>query len=134
MPTITRLHSGKQKVASVLALFTSTGTLICCALPSAIAALAGGAAVASFVTTFPWLIPISQYKGWIFIAAGVMITFSGLLIFRPKGRVACSLTGGEGCEIAGRFSKVMFWLSAGIFGIGAFFAYALVPVLDFFDL
>lgn len=31
----------KEKVISVLALFTSTGTLICCALPAALVAVAG---------------------------------------------------------------------------------------------
>ena len=122
-------QSFKQKLASFLALFTSTGTLLCCALPSAIAALAGGAAVASFVSTFPWLVSISQHKEWIFLPAGLMIVLSGLLVYRPKGKVACSLTGGQGCEVAGRFTKAMFWMSAGIFTVGLFFAYALVPAL-----
>lgn len=122
----------KQKLSSYLALFTSTGTLLCCALPSALAAVAGGAAVASFVSTFPWLVPLSQNKEWIFLGAGLMILLSGILIYRPRGRVACSITGGEGCEVAGRFMKVMFWLSVGIFATGAFFAYALLPLMLFF--
>ncbi|MFQ5569610.1 MAG: hypothetical protein ACE5G0_08035 [Rhodothermales bacterium] len=119
----------KQKLASFLALFTSTGTLLCCALPSALAAVAGGAAVASFVSTFPWLVSLSQYKEWLFLSAGLMIALSGLLVYRPKGKVACRLTGSEGCEVAGRFTRVMFWSSAVIFTVGAFFAYALVPLL-----
>ena len=122
-------RTAKQGVVSFLALFTSTGTLFCCALPSAIAAVAGGAAVASFVSTFPWLIPLSANKGWIFLASGLMIVFSGILVFRPKGKVACSITGGKGCAVAGRFTKAMFWISAGIYSVGAFFAYAIVPLL-----
>ncbi len=128
-PTTQKDQRLKQKLASFLALFSSTGTLLCCALPSAIAAVAGGAAVASFVSTFPWLVSLSQHKEWIFLAAGLMIVLSGLLVYRPKGRVACSLTGGQGCDVAGRFTKVMFWLSAAIFCVGVFFAYALVPLL-----
>lgn len=123
----------RQKTASFLALFTSTGTLLCCALPSAIAALAGGAAVVSFVSTFPWLIELSRYKDWLFLVAGVMIVFSWTLVYRPKGKVACRITGGEGCEIASRFTKVILWTSAGIFVVGAFFAYALVPILRIID-
>ena len=119
----------KQKLASFLALFTSTGTLLCCALPSAIAVIAGGAAVTSFISTFPWLVPLSRQKEWIFLASGLMIVLSGVLIYRPKGRLACTITGGQGCEVAGRFTKVMFWMSAGIFAVGVFFAYALVPLL-----
>lgn len=88
--------------------------------------------MASFVSTFPWLVPLSQNKEWIFLGAGLMILLSGVLIYRPKGRVACSITGGEGCEVAGGFTKVMFWSSAGIFAIGVFFAYALLPLILFF--
>lgn len=123
----------KQKLASFLALFTSTGTLLCCALPSAIAAVAGGAAVVSFVSTFPWLVSLSRHKEWLFLSAALMIVLSGLLVYRPKGKVACSLTGGQGCEVAGRFTKVIFWMSAGLFSIGIFFAYALVPMLRLLD-
>ena len=129
MPPVQQDQTFKQKLASYLALFTSTGTLLCCALPSAIAVVAGGAAVTSFISTFPWLVPLSQQKEWIFLASGLMIVLSGVLIYRPKGRLACTITGGQGCEVAGRFTKVMFWMSAGIFAVGMFFAYALVPLL-----
>lgn len=130
-PTESRTY--RQKLSSYLALFTSTGTLFCCALPSAIAAIAGGAAVASFVSTFPWLVPLSQHKGWIFLGSGLMILLSGILIYRPKGKVACTIAGGEGCEVAGRFTKAMFWLSVTIYVVGAFFAFGLVPVLRLLD-
>lgn len=131
MPSSTSQDAAKNqsRVASFLALFTSTGTLLCCALPSAIAAVAGGSAVVSFVSTFPWLVPLSRQKEWIFLIAGVMILISGLLTYRPKGKVACSLTGGKGCEVAGRLTKVMFWVSAGIYAVGIFSAYALLPVM-----
>ena len=98
----------QQDAISFLALFTSPGTLLCCALPAAVAAVAGGAAVASLVSTFPWLIPISANKGWIFLVSGLLIVFSGSLVLRPKGVVACSITGGEGCAVAGRLAKMVF--------------------------
>lgn len=116
----------------MLTLFTSTGTLLCCALPAALGALAGGAAVTSLVSTFPWLVPLSRHKGWLFLFSAVMIVLSGIMTLRPKGRVACSITGGHGCSDAGRFAKVMFWLSAGIWLVGASFAYALVPIMSLF--
>lgn len=121
-----------QMVTSYLALFTSTGTLLCCALPSALAAVAGGSAVASLVSTVPWLVPLSQSKEWIFLGAGLMILLTALLIYRPKGRVACSIAGGEGCAIAGRFPRITFWISAGIYAVGVFFAYALFPLMQLF--
>ena len=119
----------KQKGASCLALFTSTGTLLCCALPSALAAVAGGSAVMSMISTFPWLVPLSQNKEWIFLASGLMIALTAFLIYRPKGRVACSVTGGQGCEVAGRFTKATFWGAAAIYAVGSFFAYGLLPLI-----
>jgi hypothetical protein len=119
----------RQKAANFLALFTSTGTLFCCALPSALAAFAGGSAVVSLVSTFPWLVPLSQHKEWIFVGAGLMILLSGFLTLRPKGKVACSIAGGEGCQVASGFQKTMFWTAAGIYGIGVFMAYAIVPLM-----
>jgi hypothetical protein len=121
----------KQKASSFFALFTSTGTLICCALPAAVAAFAGGAAVTSMISTFPWMVTLSGYKEWIFLGSGIMLLISGILVYRPKGKMACSITGGEGCEVAGRFTKVMFWSSVIIYSTGAFFAYALVPMMRF---
>lgn len=119
----------RQSVANFLALFTSTGTLICCALPSALAAVAGGSAVVSLVSAVPWLVPLSQNKEWIFLGAGLMIVLSAFLTFRPKGSVACTIAGGEGCRVASRFQKAMFWLSASIYGLGVFFAYGLLPIM-----
>ncbi len=119
----------KEKIISFLALFTSTGTLLCCALPASLAAIAGGSAVVGLMSTFPWLAPLSQHKGWIFLVAGVLIGFNALLSFRPKGAVACAITGGKGCEVAGRFSRVMLWTSIVVYAIGVFMSYAIVPIL-----
>lgn len=122
----------RQRISSSLALFTSTGTLLCCALPAAVSTLAGGSAVLGLTSALPWLIPLSHYKDWIFLTAGVMILISGILTLRPKGAIACSITGGQGCEVAGKFTKFMFWVSVGIYIIGAFVSYALTPILRTF--
>ena len=123
----------KGRLISFLALFASGGTLLCCALPAAIAVVAGGAAVGSLVAAFPWLVPLSRHKDWIFLAAGLMLLLNGILLFRPEGKVACTITGSAGCEVAGHFTKIMFWISMVIVGIGAFFAYAIVPILRWLE-
>lgn len=127
------LGTMRQQLTSFLALFTSTGTLLCCALPAAISTVAGGAAVGAYVSTFPWLIPLSRHKGWIFLVAGLLILFSGVLTLRPKGKIACSITGGKGCEVAGRFTKLTFWGSVAIYLIGTLFAYGIVPILRWLE-
>lgn len=116
-------------LVNILSLFTSTGTLSCCAWPAAVATIAGGSAVVAMISAMPWLIPLSRHKDWIFLAAVTLLVLHGIMLFWPKGTVVCSIDSGEGCAVAGRFTKIMFRISVGIVAIGAFFAYALVPVL-----
>ncbi len=123
----------KQKIIHFFALFTSTGTLLCCALPATLAAIAGGTAVTSLISALPWLIPLSRHKEWIFLTAGILLALSAVFTLRPQGRLACAINGGEGCEVAGSFSRAMFYISLAIYGIGLFFAYLLTPILRWMD-
>lgn len=121
----------KEKIIGFFSLFGSSATLLCCALPAMISIIAGGAAVGSLVSAFPWLIPISKHKAWIFVFGGVMLFINGFFVLRPKGRLACSITGGKGCEVASNFSKGMFYFSLLLYFIGTFFAYLYVPLMRF---
>ena len=120
----------REKVVSFFSLFGSTTTLLCCALPATLSIIAGGAAVGSLISVFPWLIPISRHHNWIFLIAGILLFVNGVFVIKPKGKVACSITGGKGCEVAGSFSKWMFWFSVILYSVGAFFAYAYVPLME----
>lgn len=121
----------REKVMSFLSLFGSSATLLCCALPAALSMIAGGAAVGAIISIFPWLIPLSRYHNGIFLVAATLLLINGIFIFRPNGKVACALMGGRGCEVAGGFSKAMFWISIVLYGTGFFFAYLYVPVVKF---
>ena len=123
----------KDKALSVLTLFTSSGTLLCCVLPAVVATIAGGAAVSSMLSAFPFLIPLSMNKGWIFIIAAILIALNGYLVFKPNQKVACDVDE-DGCDVTGRFNKRMFYISASVLAVGALFAYALVPILVYLDL
>ena len=52
----------KDKALSLFTLFTSSGTLLCCVLPAVVATIAGGAAVSSMLSVFPFLIPYQCIK------------------------------------------------------------------------
>ena len=123
----------KGRIVHFITLFTSTSTLFCCALPALLAVVAGGAAVSSLISIFPWLIPLSEHKDWLFVIAGFSMTLSGITIFKPKAKLVCLATGGKGCEVAGKFTRFMFFTSLAIFLTGVFFAYALVPLLQLFE-
>ena len=73
----------KDKALSVVTLFTSSGTLLCCVLPAVVATIAGGAAVSSMLSAFPFLIPLSMNKEWIFLIAAILISINGYMVFKP---------------------------------------------------
>ena len=123
----------RKKIVSFFSLFGSSATLLCCALPAALSIIAGGTAVGALLSTFPWLIPLSKYKIWIFIVGGFFLFINGIFVLRPQGKLACSINGGKSCEIASGITKGLFWFSLILYSIGAFFAYALVPIMRIFE-
>lgn len=62
-------------IVDFFSLFGSTATLLCCALPALLSVIAGGAAVGAFVSTFPWLIPLSQHKELLFFGGRKSFNF-----------------------------------------------------------
>jgi hypothetical protein len=86
---------------SVLSLFASSGTLVCCALPALFVALGAGAALSSLVSVFPQVVWLSEHKAGLFVFAGLALLASGLLQWRnrtapcptdPALRAACLKT------------------------------------------
>jgi len=118
-----------KKILAFLALIGSSGTLFCCVIPAALATVAGGTAVSAFISAFPWLVPLSQHKGWLFGAAGLLLAVNGFLVCRPQSKLACSVTGGRTCKTAGAFSKVVFVVSVMFYSVGFFTAFLLTPIL-----
>jgi len=50
-----------EKSINIFTLFTTSGTLICCALPIIFVTIGMGATVAAMTSTFPFLITLSHY-------------------------------------------------------------------------
>lgn len=69
---------------SVLSLFASSSTLVCCALPALLVALGAGAALSSLVSVFPQVVWLSEHKVGLFLFAAVAMTGSGLLQWRNR--------------------------------------------------
>ena len=116
---MTKIKSG---LVNYLTLFSSTGTLLCCALPALLVSLGLGAVMAGLASHIPGLIWISENKIVVFSLAGFMLLMNGLLIWSarsapcpvdPKLRDAC---------ISGRkFSRNIYFISVFIFSIGFFY-------------
>lgn len=115
--------------AALMSLFTSAGTLICCALPALLVAIGAGAALSSLIATVPQLVWFSEHKIAIFITAGIMLVISGALQWRSR-RLPCPADPAQAraCTQLRRKSLALYFLSVGIFAIGAFFAF-LAPLV-----
>ena len=120
----------RKNVLNYFSLFTSFGTLLCCALPSLLVLLGLGATVASFLSAVPWLVTLSRHKGWVFLISGSLIAANLVYTYAVAPRLrACPADAPEACEEASTLSRVVLWISAGIYAIGLFSAYLLGPLL-----
>ncbi|MEN9530564.1 MAG: hypothetical protein RI932_2437 [Pseudomonadota bacterium] len=119
-----------SKTWAGFALLGSSATLLCCVIPALLVGLGFGASVAGAFAAFPQLALIGNYKGSIFIAAGMLIAASLWARSRPAAQVcpadpvlaaACMKTR----KVAGR----LLWTAALIYTAALFFVYALPHLL-----
>ena len=115
--------------ASFLSLFTSGGTLICCALPALLVSVGAGAAMAGLVGTFPQIVWLSEHKVPLFIVAGVMLVAAGALQWRVRS-LPCPADPklARACVRTRKVSLVVYWCSVAAFAVGGFFAFV-APLL-----
>lgn len=128
----------RSGVLSYLSLFTSVGTLLCCALPSLLVLFGLGATVASVLSEAPWLVSLSHHKNWVFVIAGLLIAsnLTYIYIINPKLQMrkgACDPNDPSICQTASRVSRIVLWCSLMLYLIGCFTAYLLGPILIRFD-
>jgi len=125
------MMDGETKIDTTvnwLALFASTGTLVCCALPIILVTLGLGATVAALTSSFPFLITLSLYKTWVFAGSGAMLGFSGWLMYRPGRACPTDPDLARACNTAQVWNQRVFWTSMTIWGIGVFAAFLALPL------
>ena len=115
-------------------LFTTTSTLVCCALPIIFVTLGLGATVAAMTSALPFLITLSQYKIWVFGFSGLMLLISGWLMFRPGRHCPTEKKLGETCTAAFKWNKRIYWFSVVIWCIGFFAAFLALPLRIWLDI
>lgn len=112
------------KRANILSLFTSGSTLICCALPATLVAIGSAATLTALVGNFPQLIWISEHKSLVFGLAGSMLVIAGYLQWQARN-APCPADPAlaEVCAKTRKNALKIYWISVGIFSVGAFFAF-----------
>jgi hypothetical protein len=111
-------------ITSLVALFASSGTLVCCALPALLVAVGAGAALSSLVSAVPQLVWISEHKLGVFSFAAVMLAFAGALQWRNRN-APCPVDPAlrDACLRTRKASLRVYLLSLALFLIGGWFAF-----------
>ena len=117
-----------NKLVNYLSLFTSSGTIICCALPVLLVSMGAGAVLSSFIAVFPQLVILSIYKIPIFIGAFIMLIIAGMLQYQSRG-LPCPTDKKQAnaCMQTRKVSMIIYFTSVGIFIIGLLFAF-IIPL------
>ncbi|MGH1378437.1 MAG: hypothetical protein ACRBB3_06415 [Alphaproteobacteria bacterium] len=120
----------KQTALPILSLFTSVGTLICCALPALLVSIGMGAAMAGLVTNVPWITSLSDYKAIVFTVSGVMLCLSAFMQWRAR-YAPCPIdpVKARACGILRKISWGMIYFSILVYIVGFFFAFLAVYFL-----
>jgi len=122
---------GDARGAVWAALAASVGTLVCCALPSALVLLGLGTTVAAAVSAAPWLVVLSKHKVWVFLLAGALIAGSRVYAWRLSLR---RTPAGVSCPTRlGQVTRTVWWISASLYGSAFFVAFVLGPLLAWSD-
>ena len=125
---VSSTKESKESKVTYFTLFTTTGTLVCCALPIILVTLGLGSAVVAMTSTFPFLIYLSLHKTWVFAFSGFMLALSGWLMYRPGRACPSDPELGQKCSNAFKWNKRIYWISVVIWSIGFFAAYLLLPI------
>lgn len=130
--------TGESRVLGYVGLFSSMGTLVCCALPSLFVLLGFGATVASLLSAAPWLVTLSRHKTAVFAVSALLVAGNYYYVYRIVPRVliergTCAADDRDACARATRVSRILLWCSIVLIGVGLTVAYALPVVLERID-
>jgi len=120
--------TGSETGLTWLALFTTTGTLVCCALPITLVTLGMGATVASLVSNVPFLVTLSEHKVWVFAISAVMLGLSAWVMYRPGRSCPADPELGALCNRTQVWNRRIYWFSVILWCIGFFAAFLALPL------
>lgn len=126
-------HSQEGVSLGVLALFTSLGTLLCCALPILLVSVGLGSVVAAVTLQLPFLVTLSEYKVTLFTLSAILLALSAWLIWR-KATCPADPALAARCQRTKVLGKRVFWVASSLWFIGLASAYLLLPLRLWLDL
>jgi hypothetical protein len=117
-------ESRRGFAASIISLFASSSTLVCCALPALLVAIGAGAALSGLVSVFPQLVWLSEHKIGLFSFAGGMLLVSGALQWHNR-TAPCPVDPAlrNACLRTRSLSLRMYIFSVVVYAVGVWFAF-----------
>ena len=122
-----------EGTVTVLTLFASTGTLVCCALPIMLVTLGLGSAVVGLTSALPWLVTLSRHTEWVFAISALLLAGGGWMLYRRGRSCPADPKLGRLCSNLDRWNRGIYWTSVAIWALGFFAAYLLLPLTRAFD-
>lgn len=117
-----------------LALFVSTGTLICCALPILLVALGFGSVVAAMTSRYPLLVTLSEYEGWMFGISAGLLGLAAWFIWGRQTQCPADPELAKVCERARFINVRVLWVAVLIWSIGFSARFLLLPLRNWLSL
>ena len=110
--------------SSLLTLFASSSTLICCAVPALLVSLGAGAALASLVAVFPQIGWVSENKEIIFLMSTLLMVIGGIVQWRNR-YAPCPIDPilRQACLRTRKVSLSIYLISLVLLIIGGWFAF-----------
>ena len=119
----------RQTILPSLSLFTSVGTLLCCALPALLVTIGMGSALAGIISAAPWVTALSTYKTQLFVVAGILILLAIFLHWKAKNAPCpADPRKAKACGQLRTFSTIILGVAATMYLVGIFFAFIAVHV------
>ncbi len=128
-PATPRIETG----TTWLALFASTGTLVCCALPIILVTLGLGTTVVALTSSIPLLVTLSQHKIWVFAGSAILLAGAGWIMYRPARACPVDPVLGKLCDRTQLWNRRIYWTSVGLWGVGFFAAFVALPLRIWLD-
>ena len=115
----------RQFFLSTLSLFTSFGTLVCCALPALLVTVGMGASLISILGVFPWITVISEQKKIVFIISGIFLSLGFVYQYVNNISSSCPTDENEAriCKNLKKVNWIILFFSSILYIVGLFFAF-----------
>lgn len=113
-------------------LFSTSSTLLCCALPMLLVALGFGAVSASLFASLPLLVTLTNHKAWLFFGSAIVLVVASWILRRERRSCPSDPELAARCAQAHRWNVRVLIASAVTWCVGFAAAYLALPLYLFF--